>query len=162
MDYCDAQNNTLVGCDEVGGYAALFDRKSPVACPKPRRVEFLGNNPTIMSLRRHKRLQELCDWKAGAELLDIITEQEQIGTEKISIEAASSPPYFSGSPPSRVPNPLVLDARFGHAKPSPSSPLAHKGGCARMNFSLEQAAVRVEGFDCRGRDRQNSSITAVA
>jgi hypothetical protein len=31
-----------------------------------------------------------------------------------------------------------------------------------MSFGLKPAAVRVEGFDCLNRDRQNSSVPAVA
>ena len=91
-------------------------------------------------------------------------------------QVASSPPFFCGSPPSRAANPVVQDARFGDEKlapflafpnPSPSglsspSSSARKGGCVRMKFGLKPAAVRVEGFDCLNRDRQNSSIPAVA
>ncbi|GAB2288860.1 hypothetical protein Dimus_023168 [Dionaea muscipula] len=168
MNYFDAQKNTaLVGCEKMGRSVVPFDRKSPVVCPKPRRVGCLVNNPT-MSLRKHRRsLQELCDSKAGADILDMILVKEANG--------ATSPPYFCGSPPTRVSNPLVLDARFVDGKAPPQSPLvypsptsptlspsARKGGCARMKFGLKPATVRVEGFDCLSRDRQNSSITAVA
>lgn len=96
--------------------------------------------------------------------------------EQTASQVASSPPYFSGSPPSRAANPLIQDARFGDEKltplqvpvvpspsglPSPSSS-ARKAGCTRMKFGLKPATVRVEGFDCLNRDRQNSSIPAMA
>lgn len=87
----------------------------------------------------------------------------------------ASPPFFCGSPPSRVSNPLIQDARFGDEKISPISPLsmipnptsgmsspsssARKGGCNYGN----KPAVRVEGFDCLDRDnRRNCSIPALA
>ncbi|KAG7017916.1 hypothetical protein SDJN02_19782, partial [Cucurbita argyrosperma subsp. argyrosperma] len=99
------------------------------------------------------------------------------GSEQSSSHVASSPPYFSGSPPSRASNPLIQDARFGDERvspmaalpayspsglSSPSSASSKGGGCARMKFGLKPAAVRVEGFDCLSRDRQNSRIPAVA
>ncbi|KAH0889228.1 hypothetical protein HID58_051657 [Brassica napus] len=67
---------------------------------------------------------------------------------------------------------LALDARFGDSKlnlvspslspliPSPSR--VKGGGCGRVKFGIKSAAVRVEGFDCLDRDRQNSSIPAMA
>ncbi len=99
--------------------------------------------------------------------------QEGYGLEQSATQFASSPPYFCGSPPSRSVNPLIQDARFGDEKvapsviPSPSgvsspSSSSRKGGCVRMKYGLKPAAVRVEGFDCLNRDRQNSSIPAFA
>ncbi|CAN7037846.1 unnamed protein product, partial [Brassica rapa subsp. trilocularis] len=88
---------------------------------------------------------------------------------------------FPGSPPSRAVNPLAQDARFRDEKltpVSPNSPFLHPSsssdsfpspssssssrGCGRMKFGLKPPAVRVEGFDCLNRDRQNSSIPAMA
>lgn len=99
--------------------------------------------------------------------------------EQSSPTVSSSPPFFCGSPPSRVANPLIQDARFGDENfsplsssswvvvpspsglpPSPSSS-ARKGGCVRANFG-NNPAVRVEGFDCLDRDRRNCSIPALA
>ncbi|KAF5479897.1 hypothetical protein F2P56_000680 [Juglans regia] len=149
---------------------------SDLVCPKPRRVGVLANNP-VRPLRWHMSHQaEVCDSKAGAELLDIILMKEGRGPEQSPTHFASSPPYFVGSPPSRSANPLIQDARFGDEKITPISPLSitspsgvsspssssRKGGCARMKFGLKPATVRVEGFDCLNRDRQNSSIPAVA
>ncbi|KAI5677622.1 hypothetical protein M9H77_08572 [Catharanthus roseus] len=88
----------------------------------------------------------------------------------------SSPPFFCGSPPSRVSNPLIQDARFGDERVTPVSPRAipipsglgaspssarMSGGCVRANFG-NNPAVRIEGFDCLDRDRRNCSIPALA
>ncbi|KAL9261505.1 hypothetical protein AKJ16_DCAP12256 [Drosera capensis] len=190
MDHCDVQNDVALVCgEEMRGSKSpvVFPKPvawpnpaiypNPVACPKPRRVGCLVGNSSMMTVRRHKRiLQDLCDSKAGVELFDMILAREANAAEKSITGAPLSPPFFSGSPPSRVSNPLVLDSRFrGVKKGSPSSPLsfssptsptlspsARKGGCARGKFGLKPAAVRVEGFDCLSRDRSNSSITAVA
>lgn len=98
------------------------------------------------------------------------------GAEQPSAQIASSPPFFSGSPPSRVANPLIQDARFGDEKLNPISPSivaspgqssspsssSRKGGCVRANFG-DKPAMRVEGFDCMKRDdRRNRSIPALA
>ncbi|RZS15339.1 hypothetical protein BHM03_00047160 [Ensete ventricosum] len=88
-------------------------------------------------------------------------------------QVASSPPFFCGSPPSRVANPVVHDARFGEDRPpapfaplpltQSGPPLSPSQGCAHAKFGLKPAAVRIEGFDCLDRDRRRcSGITAVA
>jgi len=159
-----------------------FDRKNLVVCPKPRRVGLLANT-VIRPLRLHmsQAAADLCDSKAGAELLDIIRRKEDNGT--IGQLLSSSPPYFPGSPPSRAANPLAQDAHFrdeklnpvspnspflqpnsatGFPSPSPSSSSSSARGCARMKFGIKTPAVRVEGFDCLNRDRQNASIPAMA
>lgn len=183
MNRCDIQQSALVvGCEEMRNrpvVVSLSDGKGPVICPKPRRVEFSAGSLT-MSLRWQRSQQaEICDSKAGAELLDIILMKRGYGEEESPREIVSSNPFFCGSPPSRVSNPLVHDSQFGDenlsplstlqlpspasSSPSPSpSPSSMKAGCARMKFGLKPAAVRVEGFDCLSRDRQNSSVTAVA
>ncbi|KAG5227161.1 Autophagy-related [Salix suchowensis] len=167
MNQVSFQQNAITFCDERRGLVSISDYKSPVVCPKPRRVGILANNP-IRPLR----------WPVSwAELLDIILMKEGHGTDYSTNQVASSPPpFFCGSPPTRVGNPLIQDARFGDEKLAPISPLsipspsglsspsssACKGGCVRMKFGLKPAEVRVEGFDCLNRDRQNSSIPAVA
>jgi hypothetical protein len=177
MNHRYPQQNAFVACEEKRDSAFVSDPKDPVVFPKPRRVGILSNN-----MMRPLRLQmspqyEVCDSKAGAELLDIILKKEGYGAEQSATQVASSPPFFCGSPPSRAANPLIQDARFGDEKlapfpampfaspsglSSPSSSSARKGGCVRMNLGLKPAAVRVEGFDCLNRDRQNSSIPAMA
>ncbi|KAK9683203.1 hypothetical protein RND81_10G123100 [Saponaria officinalis] len=180
------QNTIVVGCEEirnpvaVSGRVSQSDPKGPVFCPKPRRVGFLGGN--LMSLRWQKSQQaEINDAKAGAELLDLIFMRKEGHSEDQSCrEIASSPPFFCGTPPSRVSNPLVHDAQFGDdnlsplstlqlASPSTSplpsmSPSSMKSGGVRMKFGLKSPTVRVEGFDfdCLSRDHQNSRVTAMA
>ncbi|VVA17973.1 PREDICTED: unknown [Prunus dulcis] len=109
-------------------------------------------------------------------MLDFV--QGSFGVEQFSCTEVASPhPFFSGSPPSRVANPLIQDARFGDEKLTPSSPLsptphpsglssspttsARKGSFVRASFG-SKPAVRVEGFDCLDRDRRNCSIPTLA
>ncbi|KAL0735773.1 hypothetical protein Bca4012_011983 [Brassica carinata] len=174
MNQYNLQQNAFMSREEMMG----LDRNSKedlVVCPKPRRVANL-----IRPLRLHmsQAAADLCDSKAGAELLDIIRRKEDNGTT-----IGQSPPYFPGSPPSRAANPLAQDARFRDEKlidplspnspflqpnsstafPSPStSSSSSSRGCVRMKFGLKPPAVRVEGFDCLNRDRQSSSIPAMA
>ncbi|KAK9700183.1 hypothetical protein RND81_08G221900 [Saponaria officinalis] len=184
MNMWENQKNTIVGrCEEMRDPVVVpgSDPKGQVICPKPRRVGFLGGNLT-MSLRWQRSQQsEINDAKAGAELLDLIfAKKESHGEDQTSGEIASSPPFFIGTPPTRVSNPLVQDARFGddnlsplstlrHASPSTStstspsmSPSAMKSGCVRMKFGFKSPTVRVEGFDFDRCDGQNSSVTAMA
>lgn len=176
MNYCAIQRN---------GVSSYLDRKESVVCPKPRRPAPLNtsfNDPSKI-LRWHLGHQaELSDAIAGSELLDIILSKGGDGAERLSAQVPSSPPFFCGSPPSRVSNPLVQDARFREEKllippisPMASSPMlkspgrvrasptsaSRKGGCLRANFG-SNPAVRVEGFDCLDRDRRNCSIPALA
>ncbi|RID71027.1 hypothetical protein BRARA_C02995 [Brassica rapa] len=142
------------------------DPISSLVCPKPRRV-ILSNNvihPFRLLHSSQSRAADVSDCKAGADLLDIIIRRKE---ETLS-GVASSPPFFLGSPPSRVSNPLAQDARFGDNKLNPISPFLPspsrvKGGsCGRVKFGIKPASVRVKGFDCLNRDCQNSSIPAMA
>ncbi|KAK6252662.1 hypothetical protein QUC31_014382 [Theobroma cacao] len=156
----------------------VTDRRETMVCPKPRRLSLLNatfNDHPVRSLRWQLSHQaELCDSKAGSDLLDMILTKGGCAVEQSCAQVASSPPFFSGSPPSRVANPLIQDARFGDEKiitpmsPPPSglsssspSSSSRKGGCIRVNFG-NKPAVRVEGFDCLDRDRRNCSIPALA
>ncbi|KAL8052866.1 hypothetical protein ABFX02_05G033300 [Erythranthe guttata] len=193
MKHYAIQQNSFAACEEMrgGGAAAAFrsvDMKETVVCPKPRRLGLLQatlNDPSyVRPLRWHASLhQEVFDAKAGNELLDIILAKG--GTDQSIPNMSSSPPFFSGSPPSRVSNPLIQDSRFGEVKSTPISPRAiptalgagagagvatpspssaRKGGCVRANFG-SNPAVRIEGFNCLDRDRRNncsSSIPALA
>ncbi|XP_039019592.1 uncharacterized protein LOC120151115 isoform X2 [Hibiscus syriacus] len=153
----------------------VTDWRETVVCPKPRRLGLLNNSfndHPVRSLRWQISHQtELCDSKAGSDILDMILTKGGCRAEQV----ASSPPFFCGSPPSRVDNPLIQDARFGDDKvltplsempmsgvPS-SSPASssRKGGCIRGNF-VNKPAVRIEGFDCRDNDHRICSIPALA
>ncbi|XP_073023880.1 uncharacterized protein [Primulina eburnea] len=153
--------------------------RSAVVCPKPRRLSPVGAThkepSSTRAFRCHVSYQpEICDAKAGNELLNIIRAKGDDYAGQSVTQIASSPPFFSGSPPSRVSNPLIQDSRFGHEKVIPISPLAiplpsglapspsstRKGGFIRANFI--NPAVRIEGFDCLDRDRRNRSIPALA
>ncbi|XP_074582675.1 uncharacterized protein LOC141838942 [Curcuma longa] len=171
MNHCAMQQpNAFIACEEIRGPFAVAERKPPVFCPKPRRVNpFHSVVDPVRPLRWHTSHQlDLSDSKAGADLLDIFLSK---GAEHNQFSC--SPPFFCGSPPSRAANPVVHDARFGEDRPptpfAPSpltqsgSPVSPKQGCAHAKFGLVPAAVRVEGFDCLNRGRRScSSITAVA
>ncbi|XP_051146236.1 uncharacterized protein LOC127261859 [Andrographis paniculata] len=155
------------------------ETKATVVCPKPRRLGLIHTNLESCYGRPFRwhmsHLQEDCiDSKAGNELLDIILSKGNCGADQSAAQVASSPPFFSGSPPSRVSNPLIQDVHFGDEKITPVSPRAlptpsgssptssaRKGGCVRANFG-NNPAVRIEGFDCLDRDRRNCSIPALA
>ncbi|CAH8315131.1 unnamed protein product [Eruca vesicaria subsp. sativa] len=172
MNHCNLQQNAFMSSGESRQFVVP---ESSVVCPKPRRVSILSSN-VVHQLKSHSSKPEadddVCDSQAGAELLDIIRRKG----ETLSA-VASSPPYFLGSPPSRVSNPLAQDARFGDEKlntvspslspflpsSSPSPSRVKGGGCGgRVKFGIKPAAVRVEGFNCLNRDRQSSNIYAMA
>ncbi|KAK9105735.1 hypothetical protein Scep_022579 [Stephania cephalantha] len=189
MNHCVFQQNAFAPCEEMrSSSVSRSDRKDPVLCPKPRRLGVFNHavNDPVKPLRWYLSHQaELNDSKAGMELLDIILTKGGSGVEQSVTQAASSPPFFCGSPPSRASNPLIQDARFGEEKlfASPYSPLSipvhnpstsssasppptptsstRKAGCVRAKFG-HKPAVRIEGFDCLDRDRRNCSIPAVA
>ncbi|KAJ7954102.1 Translocase subunit seca [Quillaja saponaria] len=174
MNHCAIQQqNTVASLEEI--------RRDPVICPKPRRAGLFNtivNDLPVRSLRWNLSYQmELCDSIAGSDPLDIILTKGGCGIEQSCTQVASSPPFFCGSPPSRVANPVIQDARFGDEKFTPLSPFSpipitsdlssspssstRKGGCVRGSFG-NKPAVRVEGFDCLDRDRRNCSIPALA
>ncbi|KAG8639109.1 uncharacterized protein LOC110600264 [Manihot esculenta] len=181
MNQCAIHPSAFSTCEEIR--SPVSDRRDSVVCPKPRRLGLLNvtaNDHPVRSLRWQISHQaELCDSKAGTDLLEIILTKGGCGVEQSYTQVASSPPFFCGSPPSRVANPLIQDARFGDEKFSPISPLmpmpilppsglsssptssTRKGGCVRSNFG-NKPAVRVEGFDCLDRDSRNCSIPTLA
>ncbi|KAL8141837.1 hypothetical protein V2J09_014869 [Rumex salicifolius] len=150
------------------GRSSVLASMDSVVCPKPRRVGRHFRPP----LGRHSYHTDSRDLKAGAELLDIIAEQGCCAFGRFDNQV-SSPPFFCGSPPSRVSNPIVQDehftiGRFSPISPVPASPTssssssARKGGCVPVKFGQKPAVVRIEGFNCLAQDTQNSSIFAVA
>ncbi|KAF3649987.1 putative 50S ribosomal protein L15, chloroplastic-like [Capsicum annuum] len=169
MNHCAIQQSNVAACEEM-----MRSKKDALVCPKPQRIS------PMRSLRWHfSHQQDLCDSRSGADLLDIILPKGCVGVDQSAAQVASSPPFFCGSPPSRVSNPLIQDDRFGDERVSPVSPRAipipsglasspsssarkGPGGCvSRVNFG-NNPAVRVEGFDCLDRDRRNCSIPALA
>jgi len=168
----------MAACGQKRDFGAPIYVSDSVVCPKPRRIGILNPslNEHVRPSRSHTNYQtQISDSKAGMELLDIILTEGSYNVEKSVSQVALSPPFFSGSPPSRASNPLIQDSQFGNKEFSPLSPLsnqtsflvsspsssARKGGsCARVKFGQKPAAVRVEGFDCLSRDRR--SVSAVA
>ncbi|KAF5764071.1 hypothetical protein HanRHA438_Chr15g0700001 [Helianthus annuus] len=183
MNHCGVhQKNTFGSSQEERRRSVLvsgsFDNVEPMVCPKPRRLSLFSAtmNEPVRSLRW--QMSEVYESKAGSELQDIFFAKGggYSPLDQICTNVASSPPFFSGSPPSRVSNPLTQDARFGDEKISPLSPRSMvpnpassglqsspmKGGCNRSSFG-NKPAVRIEGFDCLDRDnRRNCSIATLA
>ncbi|KAM0004829.1 hypothetical protein Hdeb2414_s0228g00840601 [Helianthus debilis subsp. tardiflorus] len=183
MNHCGVhQKNTFGSSQEEIRRSVLvsgsFDNVEPMVCPKPRRLSLFSAtvNEPVRSLRW--QMSEGYESKAGSELQDIFFAKGggYSPLDQICTNVASSPPFFSGSPPSRVSNPLTQDARFGDEKISPLSPRSMvpnpassglqsspmKGGCNRSSFG-NKPAVRIEGFDCLDRDnRRNCSIATLA
>ncbi|KAJ4781737.1 translocase subunit seca [Rhynchospora pubera] len=176
-----AMKSPLAGCEEVRSPFAVSDRRNPVFCPKPRRIGPVPPIDPVRPLRWQACCQvDLCDLRAGPELLDLFLPKAE---EQSPV--ASSPPFFCGSPPSRVANPVVHDIRFGEDRPLTPTPftinngphpvamyqsavpvpMSPRKGCVRAatKFGFQPATVRIEGFDClENRDRRRHGITAVA
>lgn len=143
---------------EMGRLRAVFMREKSegevVICPKPRRLGAVNHisQECAKPLRWHRiHNQDHSESNAGVEILDIVLSKSGCGDPAI---LGCSPPYFCGSPPSRVDNPLVHDVQFLHQRgptsPSPRSKPNKPNSCVRSFGSIP--AVRVEGFDCLDRD----------
>ncbi|KAL7001746.1 hypothetical protein U1Q18_002894 [Sarracenia purpurea var. burkii] len=146
MNYGDfPQSNvfTAVG-QEIRGAISIPVWKSPVLCPKPQRIGLLIDNPMRPFLCNLSPKSDVSDSKAGADLLDIIFEKE-------GLQSASQLSPLSAS--SSVLSPSGM---------SSLSSSSCRGGCVRMKFGPKPAAIRVEGFECLNRDRQHSTVPAVA
>ncbi|KAK6933453.1 hypothetical protein RJ641_036347 [Dillenia turbinata] len=148
INHCAIQENTSF---------SVADLRDSVVCP--RRVNFLNG-----AVNDHLRS---CHSKSGTDLLDIILAKGGYGAEQI----AASSPFYCGSPPSRVSNPLIQDARFGdekqqillsllsplpsgisgpttsgHTSPFSPSSSARKGvGCVISNFGNKPAVRKNRG-----------------
>ncbi|CAA2986035.1 Hypothetical predicted protein [Olea europaea subsp. europaea] len=171
MNGCVYRQNSLVGC--VGNMDRGADSDG-VVCPKPRRDglplqldEPIRSSSRLLHIKNEQ--SEASDAKAGRELLDTILMKGSYGYARSNFPVASSPPFFSGSPPTRTSNPVIQDEQFGNgnfnplstafeASPPPPSSARKSGGCVRVSFGHKPATVRIEGFNCRG----NCSISAVA
>lgn len=163
MNRFACEQNAMAGFEEM----KMVDS---VVCPKPRRLSALNPslNDSIRPFRYFNHYQsEIGESQAASELLDLILIKGDSGGGERSIrQLASSPPFFSGSPPSRASNPVIQDEQFGNSKVGPFSPVpmsaGRNGGCVRMKSGDKPVAVRIEGFDCLSRDRRNCSIPSVA
>ncbi|GLJ44588.1 hypothetical protein SUGI_0937140 [Cryptomeria japonica] len=170
-----AANHNLVSpgeMKELGRLRAAFMREKceeVVFCPKPRRSGLVMHQIPEFSkqTRRHRNHPpEHNDSEAGVEILDIFLSKSGC-TDALTF--GCSPPYFNGSPPSRADNPLIHDVKFIHqsdvkflhqrVQASPST-LSKPKSFGRSSFG-PNATVRVEGFDCSGRDTR-CSIPALA
>ncbi|GMH01900.1 hypothetical protein Nepgr_003739 [Nepenthes gracilis] len=172
MNYCAIQQNCIASTEETrNSVSFMSNHKESVVCPKPRRMSSCLKIPWTTP-------PDLIGGISGTELLDIILAKGGHGAERTGTQVASLPPFFSGSPPGRVSNPLVQDARFSEVNfptnPPPAPPIpapsgstssptssARKGGCVRANFGNNPAA-RIEGFDCLDRDHRNCGVLTLA
>jgi len=149
--------------------AAIMREKSEeevVICPKPRRLGLVNHpSPDLPKPLRWQRSHttEHNELSAGIEILDIFlsksgcSDSSNLGCSPLGC----SPPYFCGSPPSRVDNPLVHDVQFIHQRVSSSpSAISKPKSCVRQSLG-SSPAIRIEGFDCLDRDTR-CSIPAMA
>ncbi|KAK9064627.1 hypothetical protein SSX86_016009 [Deinandra increscens subsp. villosa] len=137
------QKNTFASSSEEMrrsvSVSVISDNGAPMVCPKPRRLSLFSTtiNEPVRPLRWQMcHPSEGHDSAAGLELLDtIFAKCGGYGPpEQICTQLASSPPFFSGSPPSRVSNPLIQDTRFGDDKICPNV-TAFDGPQSRINRS---------------------------
>nr|CAD1842325.1 unnamed protein product [Ananas comosus var. bracteatus] len=102
--YHAMQQSAFATCEEVRAPPAGPDRRSPVFCPKPRRLGPLS--PSTRSDPSAGTLADLSEPKAGAELLDLFLTK---GGDQSNV--ASSPPFFCAA----VPRKGCVRAKFGLA-----------------------------------------------
>ncbi|XP_023517111.1 uncharacterized protein LOC111780963 [Cucurbita pepo subsp. pepo] len=179
MNHCAILSNAFSSHEEMrapvpGPFSDLRDQ---LVCPKPRRlsnpkVTVIGHADSSLRWNLSHQVEQI-DMGTGPDLLDFLLTRGGCSVDQSFTQLASSPPFLCGSPPSRVANPLIQDARFGDEKFIPFAPIAspsgqlspstasRKGGRVRASFG-NKPTVRIEGFDCRDRDRQNCSIPAFA
>uniref|UniRef100_A0A7N0TKY8 Uncharacterized protein n=1 Tax=Kalanchoe fedtschenkoi TaxID=63787 RepID=A0A7N0TKY8_KALFE len=154
--YAIQQRNMSTVSEEMIGREA-------VVCPKPIRVGVLSSavaDPARTLRWNLSHQSEVSDAAAGADLLDILLlKGGRRDLEPFCTQVDLSPPFFIGSPPSRVSNPLIKDARFREEKhgspvsqfqlsitgPSSPSSCARAGGYSRPSFG-NNPVVRIEGF----------------
>ncbi|KAJ6718766.1 hypothetical protein OIU79_006603 [Salix purpurea] len=177
MNHCAIQQNAFSTREEIRSSVSVpvSDRRDPVVCPKPRRLGLLNNHPA-RSIRFQLRLKKSGPGPIATAKISTVKEFiADVFGPSINLAASSPPPFFCGSPPSRVANPLIQDARFGDEKFSPPSPVTpipptmglssslspRKGGLVRANFGNKPGVI-IEGFDCLDRDRRNCRIPALA
>ncbi|KAG7591527.1 hypothetical protein ISN45_Aa01g005520 [Arabidopsis thaliana x Arabidopsis arenosa] len=174
MNSCGIQQNAF---EEMKRNAVVSDRRDAVICPKPRRLGAL-NHHSSRSLRWQLNHQmESCESNSRSEILDFILTKGGGGEQDETRRVMTPPLFFTGSPPSRVSNPLTKDSLFREellvmAPPTPSTPRATKpqppssprnGSCVMAATSFgNNPVVRVVGFDCDRRSSSNRSISTLA
>ncbi|KAL1216310.1 hypothetical protein V5N11_030549 [Cardamine amara subsp. amara] len=171
MNSCGVQQNSF---EEMRRNSAVSDRRNAVICPKPRRVGVL-NHLSSRPLRWQLSNQlESCESNSGSEILDLILAKSGGGEEDPTRTVMTPPLFFTGSPPSRVSNPLTKDSLFREGllavanppltpratKPQPPNSPRNGGGGGGSGGGCSPA-VRVVGFDCERRSN-NRSISTLA
>ncbi|KAL9158476.1 hypothetical protein ABFS82_08G071400 [Erythranthe guttata] len=119
-----------------------------IVCPKPRRAGPTSVvSPSMVPLRVH--IRDDAELKAGAELLGLILQKEDLKAEQ------NSSPFLFGSPPCRTSNPVVQDKHFGvgtfasTCKSPTDSAFQRLAHHTREHIGKKQEPVRVEGFNCQ-------------
>ncbi|CAF2050978.1 unnamed protein product, partial [Brassica rapa] len=144
-------------------------RRDTVVCPKPCRVGVLNNHHLARSLRWQVSQQmDLCESNSRGKILDFVLANGN-GYEQDPKMTSSPPLFFTGSPPTRVSNPLTKDLLFRDellvVAPPPSTPRATKppppsSPTVRVSTNFgNNPTVRVVGFNCLDRDRRSSVPT---
>lgn len=135
------------------GFRVEGNNDEEVICPKPRRPTTIScpvNEYLKPSRRRRSQATVRPEGDAGFDLLDIFLSKGGCGD--IS-NFGCSPPYFSGSPPSRTGNPLIHDVEFLQQRAQ--SVLSHRGPTSFGGNPV----VRVEGFASAGPDSRSRVST---
>ncbi|KAH7299325.1 hypothetical protein KP509_24G005600 [Ceratopteris richardii] len=130
---------------ECGNLRSAEGADEKLICPKPQRlaVANLRSVDFIKPIRQVRSVSPVVidSNDAGCEILEIF-----LSKNSCYGDFGRSPPYFSGSPPSRAANPLVRDKHFLHPSAYPISTSQVKVSLVAPN--RENPLVRVEGFDC--------------
>eukprot|EP00250_Pteridium_aquilinum_P014425 c21979_g1_i3 orf=210-725(+) len=140
-------------CSEMRDCGILRSPESSeekIICPKPQRVAVATIRSTdfIKPIRQLRSMSPVAvdGSDAGCEILEIFLSKNSCGD---SPRFGCSPPYFTGSPPSRAANPLVRDTQFLHPH---AYPVVATSQAKVPTASPHRASpsVRIEGFDCSG------------
>lgn len=135
---------------DCGSLRSPESSEEKIICPKPQRVAVttLRSADFIKPIRQLRSMSPIAldGSDAGCEIMEIFLSKNSHGE---SPKFGCSPPYFSGSPPSRAANPLVRDTQFLHPHVYPVA--APQAKVPTGPSHRASPSVRVEGFDCSGR-----------
>ncbi|MCO5551227.1 hypothetical protein L7F22_004726 [Adiantum nelumboides] len=140
---------------KCGSLRSPESSEEKIICPKPQRVAVanLRSVDFIKPIRQVRSMSPVVidGSDAGCEILDIFLSKSSYG------DFGGSPPFFSGSPPSRAANPLVRDTQFlhPHAYPVATSQAKVPAGTpirANPSVRIEGFECSARGFECTGRD----------